>query len=86
MGFSRQEYWSGLPFSSPGDLPDPGMDPNLACQEPPTPAGDAQSPTPHLGLFFITLSFRLHQGFDQRLLGSFLGHFLWLQEEKRQGL
>ena len=23
MGFSRQEYWSGLPFSSPGDLPDP---------------------------------------------------------------
>jgi len=25
MGFSRQEYWSGLPFSSPEDLPDPGM-------------------------------------------------------------
>ena len=25
MGFSRQEYWSGLPFSSPGDLPDPGI-------------------------------------------------------------
>ena len=24
MEFSRQEYWSGLPFSSPGDLPDPG--------------------------------------------------------------
>ena len=23
MGFSRQEYWSGLPFLSPGDLPDP---------------------------------------------------------------
>ena len=23
MGFSRQEYWSGLPFPSPGDLPDP---------------------------------------------------------------
>ena len=26
MGFSRQEYWSGLPFPSPGDLPDPGME------------------------------------------------------------
>ena len=26
MEFSRQEYWSGLPFSSPGDLPDPGME------------------------------------------------------------
>ena len=24
IGFSRQEYWSGLPFPSPGDLPDPG--------------------------------------------------------------
>ena len=27
MGFSRQEYWSRLPFSSPGNLPDPGMEP-----------------------------------------------------------
>ena len=27
MGFSRQEYWSGLPFHSPGDLPDPGIEP-----------------------------------------------------------
>ena len=27
MGFSRQEHWSGLPFSSPGDLPDPGIEP-----------------------------------------------------------
>ena len=27
MGFSRQEYWSGLPCSSPGDLPDPGIEP-----------------------------------------------------------
>ena len=27
MGFSRQEHWSGLPFPSPGDLPDPGIEP-----------------------------------------------------------
>jgi len=27
MGFSRQEYWCGLPFPSPGALPDPGMEP-----------------------------------------------------------
>ena len=26
-GFFRQEYWSGLPFPSPGDLPDPGIEP-----------------------------------------------------------
>ena len=29
MGFSRQEYWSGLPFPPPGDLPDPGIGPML---------------------------------------------------------
>ena len=27
MGFSRQEYWSGLPCSPPGDLPNPGIEP-----------------------------------------------------------
>ena len=27
MGFSRQEYWRGLPFPSPGDLPNPGIKP-----------------------------------------------------------
>ena len=27
MGFPRQEYWSGLPFPSLGDLPDPGIEP-----------------------------------------------------------
>ena len=27
MGFSRQDYYSGLPFPSPGDLPNPGMEP-----------------------------------------------------------
>ena len=42
MGFSRQEYWSGLPFPSPGDLPDPGIEPrsptlqaNVLTSEPP---------------------------------------------------
>ena len=32
MGLSRQEYWSGLPFLSPGDLPDPGVEPRSALQ------------------------------------------------------
>jgi hypothetical protein len=27
MGFSGQEFWTGLPFPSPGDLPDPGIEP-----------------------------------------------------------
>ena len=29
MGFPMQEYWSGLPFPPPGDLPDPGIEPYL---------------------------------------------------------
>ena len=31
MGFSRQEYWSGLPFLSAGDLPKPGIEPGSAA-------------------------------------------------------
>ena len=33
MGFSRHEYWSGLPFPSPGDLPDPGIEPRSPTLE-----------------------------------------------------
>ena len=33
MGFSRQEYWSGLPFPSPGDLPNPGTKPGTPTLE-----------------------------------------------------
>ena len=31
MGFSRHEYWSGVPFPPPGDLPNPGMEPRSAA-------------------------------------------------------
>jgi len=33
MGFSRQEYWSGLPFPSPGDLPYSGIEPGSPTLE-----------------------------------------------------
>ena len=33
MEFFRQEYWSGLPFPSPGDLPDPGIEPGSSTQQ-----------------------------------------------------
>ena len=46
MGFSRQEYWSGLPFPPPGDLPGPGMEP----ASPMSPALQADSlPLSHWG-------------------------------------
>ena len=39
MGFSRQEYWSGLPFPSPGDLPNPGTElRSFALQAGPLPS------------------------------------------------
>ena len=41
MGFSRQEYWSGLPFPSPGDLPNPGIEPRS-----PTLQADALTSAP----------------------------------------
>ena len=47
MAFSRQEYWSGLPFPSPGDLPKPGTEPgfhalraDILLSEPPGKWGD----------------------------------------------
>ena len=48
-GFSRQEYWNGLPFPSPGDLPDPGMESTspalgvlfFATEPPVKPSGEA---------------------------------------------
>ena len=46
MGFSRQEYWSGLPFPSPGDLPNSGIEPT--SPEPPALQVDSLS-LHHLG-------------------------------------
>ena len=39
LEFSRQEYWRGLPFHSPGDLPDPGMEPKSLTLPSPALAG-----------------------------------------------
>ena len=48
MGFSRQENWNGLPFPSPGDLPNPGIEPGspamLADSLTPTHTMNAKSP------------------------------------------
>jgi len=44
MGFSRQEYWSGLPCPPPGDTPDPGIEP-LYLRSPALVGGQLGSPT-----------------------------------------
>ena len=53
MGFSRQEYWSGLAFPSPGDLPDPGIEPGS-----PALKADAlpSKPPGKLALGFVKIS------------------------------
>ena len=49
MEFSRQEYWSGLPFPSPGDLPDPGLEPGFPTLQadtlPSKPPGKSEKPS-----------------------------------------
>ena len=47
IGFSRQEYWSGLPFPSPRDLPDPGIEPG-------SPASQRDSLLTQLSGFFTS--------------------------------
>ena len=49
MGFSRQEYWSGLPFPSPGDFPDPGVQPS----SPTSTGGFFTSDPPGKPLFWL---------------------------------
>ena len=54
MGFSRQEYWSGLPFPSSGDLPDPGIKPGSSVLQTDSLQG---SPKSSLDTFFIIALF-----------------------------
>ena len=65
MGFSREEYWSGLPFPSPGDLPKPGI-------EPMSPA--------LAGGFFTTkqLEKPLYQHIDEQIMSKYSCHRILL--------
>ena len=53
MGFSRQEYWSGLPYPPPGDLPNPGTEPRSSALQadslPLSHNGDSFSNMKHSG-------------------------------------
>ena len=52
MGISRQEYWSRLPFPSPGDLPDPGIKPRDRTRSPALEADTLTSEPPGKPSFF----------------------------------
>ena len=56
MGFPRQEYWSGLPFPSPGDLPDPGIEPRSPALQADTLT--SEPPEKHTGVYVV----HIHNG------------------------
>ena len=60
MGFSRQEYWSGLPFPSPGDLPYPGIEPESPAA--PALAGEFFTTEP-LGKTLIIITVNVYYAF-----------------------
>ena len=56
MEFSRQEYWSGLPFPTPGDLPNPGIKPGSPILQ----ADSLPSEPPKLPLLLLSKILRLY--------------------------
>ena len=68
MGFSRQEYWSGLPFPPPEDLPDPGIEPASpalwADVLPSEPPGESHDPSRMAIYSHWSLMLLLQKDFD----------------------
>ena len=61
MEFPRQEYWSGLLFSSPGDLPNPGIEPeSLALQAVSLPLSHPEAQLSHREGYWLSSLKRLH--------------------------
>ena len=75
MGFSRQEYWSGLPFPSPGDLPNPGIETGssalqadtLTSEPPGKPSGKEENLTQHPLFLFVKSGNSMHARKDKYL-------------------
>ena len=91
MEFSRQEYWSGLPFPSPGDLPNPGIEPGSPALQadalPSEPPGKPLVMKPNILAFLLSLGSRTpgiwllrlacgHSQYQQPVLLILFLHFL----------
>ena len=76
MEFSRQEYWSGLPFLSPGDLPNPGIKPRsstLQADYLPFEPGKHTREVPKAYFIYLFISF-----FPKHILDNIFTSLLWL--------
>ena len=77
MRFSRQEYWSGLPCPSPGDLPDPGIKPTSLTS--PALAGRYFTPSATWEAQIMVLwDFKFPQSDENEIISNFYFELLWL--------
>ena len=67
MEFSKQEYWSSLPFSSPGDLPDPGTE----CKSLPDPGTECKSLTLQSANLITSAMYRAEYTFENQIICKF---------------
>ena len=64
MGFSRQEYWSGLPFPSPGDLPNPGIKPRSPALQADTLTSEPPGKPPIEALMWFNFGHFLRMSYE----------------------
>ena len=80
MGSSRQEDWSGLPFSSPGDLPNPGMEPRSPAMQADSLPAEPPGKPKKTGMGSLSL---LQQIFPSQELNRGLLHGKWTHYQVR---
>ena len=86
VGFAKQEYWSGLPLPSPGDLPNPGIEPRSPIlqadalpSEPPGKLSDLDTWSILYMSFYVFLSYSLLQSLTSSLtLSTTLSYLILL--------
>ena len=79
MEFSRQEYWSGWPFPSPGDLPDAGIEPRSpALQTDSLPSEPPRKPCVCVCVFISSWAFLSILSHVSRIVKSYYGAVLYL--------
>ena len=77
MGFSRQEYWSGLPFPSPGDLSNPGIEPRSPALQPHSLPSEPPGKTLTFLILYSYLQMKLYTKEENRGL-RFSLFFFWV--------
>ena len=75
MGFSRQEYWSGVPLPSPGDLPNPGIEPGPPALQADSLPAESQGKPKNTGVGSLSL---LQGIFPPQELNQGLLHCRWI--------